>query len=89
MANKTNCTKNGIKYYKVYLELGRDSQGKRKRKEFYGKSKKEAEAKRDEYANGLKTGLNVDSRNVSIGKLMHMWLFEVVKSIKGYKSILI
>lgn len=49
------------------------------RKEFYGKSKKEAEEKRDEYLNGIKNGLNVDFKSVILGELMHSWLFEVLR----------
>lgn len=86
MANKTNVTKNGKKYYRVYLDLGRDSNGKRIRKEFYGKSKKDAEDKKTEYINGLKRGLSVDAENVSLGKLMHLWLFEVVRVSSDIKA---
>ena len=57
MANKTNCVKNGKKYYRVYLDLGRDSNGKRIRKEFYGVNKKDAEAKLEQYKDGLNAGL--------------------------------
>lgn len=49
------------------------------RKEFYGKSKKEAEDKKDEYLNGIKSGLNIDFKDACLGELMHLWLFEVVK----------
>ncbi|WP_039657605.1 tyrosine-type recombinase/integrase [Clostridium tyrobutyricum] len=86
MATKTNVIKNGIKYYRVWLELGRDSNGKRRQKEFYGRSKKEAENKRNEYMNGLKSGLNVDAKNVSLGELMYLWLFEVIRISKDIKA---
>lgn len=79
MAKKTNYSKNGNEYYRVTVTIGRDSNGKLIRKEFYGKSKKEAEAKRDEYLNGIKNGLNVDYKNVCLGELMHTWLFEVMR----------
>ncbi|WKV08156.1 hypothetical protein Q2T46_11525 [Thermoanaerobacterium sp. CMT5567-10] len=79
MAQKTNYTKNGNEYYRVTATIGRDSEGKLIRKEFYGKGKKEAEAKRDEYLNGIKNGLNIDFKDVILGELMRTWLFEVVK----------
>ncbi len=79
MARKTNYIKNSIEYYRVTATIGRDSSGKLIRKEFYGKSKKEAEDKRDEYLRGIKSGLSVDHQNVTIGPLMHTWLYEVVR----------
>lgn len=79
MARKTNYVKNGIEYYRVTATIGRDSSGKLIRKEFYGKTKKEAEAKRDEFLKGIKNGLNPDYQNALLGPLMKTWLFEVVR----------
>lgn len=79
LARKTNYSKNGKEYYRVTATFGRDSDGKPNRKEFYGKSKKEAEDKRDEYKNGIKSGLDLDYKNVYMGELMHSWLFEIVR----------
>lgn len=79
MATKTNYTKNGTDYYRITASIGRDSNGKLIRKEFYGTGKKDAENKRDEYLNGLKNGLNVDFKNVSLGNLIHSWLFEKIR----------
>lgn len=80
MATKTNCNKNGVKYYRVYLELGRDSKGNRVRKEFYGKSKKEAEEKLEKYKNGLNIGLSNDYDKLVLGNVCKLWLFEKVKN---------
>ncbi|WP_434302627.1 tyrosine-type recombinase/integrase [Clostridium botulinum] len=80
MAVKTNCEKNGKKYFRVTASLGRDAKGKLIRKEFYGSSKKEAENKRDEYLNNIKNGLNMDYKNIVLGELMHSWLFEIMKN---------
>ena len=79
MAVKSNYAKNGNEYYRVTATIGRDSNGKPIRKEFYGKGKKDAESKRDEYLNGLKNGLNLDFNTTSLGKLIYVWLFEVVR----------
>jgi integrase len=79
MAVKTNYSKNGIDYYRVTASVGRDSAGKLIRKEFYGKSKKDAENKKDEYLDGLKNGLNINFKEATLGRLMKSWLFEVVK----------
>lgn len=79
MPAKTNCKKNGSSYFRATATVGRDSNGKLIRKEFYGKNKSEAEAKRDEYLLGIKNGLNIDNRNILLGKLMHTWLFETIR----------
>lgn len=79
MAVKTNYSKNGSEYYRVTATIGRDSNGKPIRKDFYGKGKKDAESKRDEYLNGLRNGLSRDFKEMTIGKLFHSWLFEVVR----------
>lgn len=85
MAVKTNYAKNGNDYYRVTATIGRDSNGKPIRKEFYGKGKKDAEAKRDEYLDGLKKGLTIDYKTVTLGKLMYSWLFEIVRVSKDIK----
>lgn len=80
MARKTNIEINGIKYYRMTAVVGRDGNGKIIRKQFYGKDKSDAEKKKNEYLNGIKNGLNVNFQDVTLGKLMHLWLFEVMKS---------
>ncbi|HID0817714.1 site-specific integrase [Clostridium botulinum] len=79
MGRKINYVKNGKEYYRVTVSIGRDSNGKLIRKEFYGSSKKDAENKRDEYLDNIKKGLNVDYKNTVLGELMHSWLFEIVR----------
>ena len=58
MAVRTNYEKNGKNYYRVTATIGKKADGKPIRKEFYGKSKKEAESKKEEYIKGLNLGLN-------------------------------
>lgn len=79
MAVKTNCTKNGSSYFRTTATVGRDSDGKLIRKEFYGKSKSESESMRDAYLLGIQNGLNIDTKNILLGKLMHTWLFETIR----------
>lgn len=79
MANKTNCVKNGIKYYRISATVGKDANGKAIRKEFYGKNKSDAETQRDEYLNNIRNGLSIGYDKIIFGKLMRTWLFEVSK----------
>ncbi|MDU5724159.1 tyrosine-type recombinase/integrase [Clostridium butyricum] len=77
MAVKTNYAKGKSKYFRVSAVLGKDCNGKKIIKEFYGKSKSEAEEKKNKYLNGVADGLSIDVDNISIGELMRMWLFEI------------
>lgn len=79
MAKKTNCTKNGKDYYRISITIGRSSNGKLIRKEFYGSSKKEAEKKRDEYLNNINQGLDIDYNKKQLSESMILWLNEYVK----------
>ncbi|MHC1684928.1 MAG: tyrosine-type recombinase/integrase [Clostridiaceae bacterium] len=79
MAVKTNCVKNGSKYYRTTATVGRDIDGKPIRKEFYGTCKSDSEAKKEEYLDGLKKGLNSEFMNIVSGVMFHSWLYEVVR----------
>lgn len=79
MAVKTNCIKNGKKYYRITITLGRNSEGKLIRKEFYGNSKSDAEEKRDMYLNKINSGLSKDFDKLYLGKTMNSWLIDVAK----------
>ncbi len=87
MAVKTNYSKNGSSYYRVTATIGKDENGKLIRKEFYGKSKKEAEEKRDEYLINVRSGLAVDYQEHALGNLMKLWLFEVIKPNKAENTL--
>ncbi|MBV4429038.1 tyrosine-type recombinase/integrase [Clostridium tyrobutyricum] len=80
MANRTNCIRNGKKYFRLRVDLGRDSNGKRIRKTFYGQSKKDAENKLEKYKNGLNSGLTNDYDKLTLGNVCKLWLFEKVKN---------
>lgn len=79
MAVKTNCIKNGKEYYRLSITVGRNSEGKVIRKEFYGKSKSDAEKKRDEYMNKIKSGIFKDYDKLYVGNTVNTWLIEVVQ----------
>lgn len=78
MATKTNTRINNKDYYRVTVDLGRDSNGKRIRKQFYGKSKREAENKKLEFLEKYNSGIT--DKKLYMGETMHKWLFEVVKT---------
>ncbi|MDR1533315.1 MAG: site-specific integrase, partial [Clostridiales bacterium] len=71
---KTNYEKNGSKYYRVSKTIDGA------KKEFYGASKKEAEAKRDEYVKARSAGLAADYKGMALKDLMRLWLFEVLRA---------
>lgn len=78
MANKTNCVINGVPYYRI-----RKTVGKRLNKvgnevdivkAFYGKNKKEAEEKYNEYMK--RKALNLDSSKQYFGVMADRWINE-------------
>lgn len=82
MARKTNMEVNGQDYYRVRATVF-NKYGEKIAKAFYGKSKKEAEQKRDEYLEGISRGLFSDFDKVIFGEFYKEWLNNVVKiSIK-------
>ncbi len=86
MAVKTNYKKNGKEYYRVTATIGKKSNGNSIRKEFYGKNKKEAEQKRDEYLRNIANGLNTDYKSTKLVPLMELWLFEIIKPSNKVKE---
>ncbi len=86
MAVKTNYKKNGKEYYRVTATIGKKSNGNSIRKEFYGKNKKEAEQKRDEYLRNIANGLNTDYKSTKLVPLMELWLVEVIKPSNKVKE---
>jgi integrase len=79
MARKINTKINGSEYFRVTATVGRDSNGKAIRKQFYGNGRSDAESKRDEYLNNIKNGLNVNYKDMILGDLLQTWLFETVR----------
>lgn len=79
MAKKTNYTKHGIDYYRITATVGFDLDGKRIRKEFLGKSKKDATEKRDSYMESIKNGFNVGYEKLTFSEYFDDWLQVVLK----------
>lgn len=77
MAKKTNCEINGKKYFRISLTIGYDDNGKQKQKYFYGKTKKEAEDKKQEYLLNLNKGIT--NNKIYLSQALRSWLFEIVK----------
>lgn len=82
MPRKTNFTTtdangNVNQYFRVTATIGKKADGSPLRKQFYGESKKAAEAKRDEYLAGLKQGLSIDYQKNTFGKAFEHWLNHV------------
>ena len=93
MARKVNTIINNNSYFRVTAEIGKTSDGKRIRKQFYGKSQKEAEQKRNVYLEKINKGLSVNFDKVSLGEYMNEWLFTVerhklkLSSFNRYESL--
>lgn len=81
MAVKTNCNRsNGkYKYFRVSATIGRNPDGSPIRKDFLGKSQKEAIAKKDAYLAEINKGLIINYDKMTLGELMKIWLFDYIK----------
>jgi integrase len=79
MPRKTNFKVNGSEYFRVTATIGTKPDGTPLRKQFYGNSKKEAEAKRDEYITGIKQGLPVDFDKAIFRHVFETWFENVLK----------
>ncbi len=80
MAKKTNYTNaTGNEYFRTSLHIGYDANGKKIQKVFYGKSRKEALEKKQNYIDYELTSNNSTVKNELIGIVLHSWLFDIVK----------
>lgn len=86
MANKTNCTINGINYYRIRAKIGSNEYGKSIMKPFYGTGKKDAETQRDTYLDSIKAGLDMDLSKLTVAAAMKSWLFEVKRVDNDLKA---
>ena len=70
MAVKTNCTKNGIQYYRLHRKING------KYEDFYGLNKSEAEDKFQKRKQEAEIGL-IQNKNATIDTLIYKWLFQI------------
>lgn len=79
MASKTNCTKNGIPYYRIRRTVGKklNKQGLwvDDVKEFYGKNKSDAEAKYNSFRAKRSAGLSSDKQH--FGVMLDFYVYKV------------
>ncbi|MCL2215936.1 MAG: site-specific integrase [Defluviitaleaceae bacterium] len=87
MAKKTNTNINGTNYFRVTATVGRNPNGSLIRKQFYGESKKEAEAKRDEYMTSIKQGLSASFDKLTLNDAYHQWFESVHKPTLALSSV--
>jgi integrase len=83
MPRKTNFTAGNHDYYRTTATVGKKPDGSPLRKQFYGSSKKEAEAKRDEYMAALRQGLGVGYDKATFAIAFKHWLEHVQRHAIG------
>lgn len=77
MPKRTNCTKNGKKYYRISKIIGYDANGTPIKKDFYGDGLRDAKEKANDYINKLEMGYAIDFDKEIFGKVMKSWLFTI------------
>ncbi len=76
MARKTNfTTKEGNDYFRTRLFIGYDANGKKIEKTFYGKTRKEALEKKEDYK---RNNIGIDIVSSKTGSVIKEWLFNIV-----------
>ncbi len=70
MARKTNCTKNGIDYFRIHRKINGSYE------DFYGSNKSEAEEKYYKRKQEAEIGVT-QNKKLSVGILLHKWLFSI------------
>ena len=78
MPSKTNVTINHKQYYRTTVTVGKNPDGAAIRKQFYGKTKREAHSKRDAYLQKVQTGLIPGSGTLKFGPHFHQWYQQVL-----------
>lgn len=82
---KTNTSISGYNYYRTKLTVGYDNKGKPISKQFYGKTKTEAENKKKEYSKAIESGINPDLAAETLSRAMYSWLWNIERH-SGNKS---
>jgi len=86
MPRKTNFTANGSDYFRVTATIGKNPDGSPIRKQFYAPSKKEAQAKKDEYMAHIKNGLAVNFDKDDFGTTFKVWLEDIYRPSMSQSS---
>lgn len=84
MANLTNCTKNGIQYFRLNAIVNKNPDGSYNRKDFYGSGKKDAEQKCEEYKRQLKNK-TLSLKDETLSKIMHSWIYDTMRMNSNIK----
>ncbi|WP_324823098.1 site-specific integrase [Sinanaerobacter sp. ZZT-01] len=88
MASKTNCIKNGIPYFRIRRTIGKKLNNKGlwvdDIKEFYGKNKKEAEAKYEEFKKKRHAGLS--SEKQFFGIMSDFFVYSILMNDSRFSS---
>ena len=74
-----------MEYLRTTLTLGYDSQGTQIQKQFYGRTKGEAEEKKQNYVFMLENGINPDLGIITLDKTVYEWLWNIER-YSGNKS---
>jgi len=82
---KVNTTINGKEYFRTTLTLGYDSSGTQIQKQFYGRTKGEAEEKKQNYIYMLENGINPDLGILTLDNAINEWLWNIER-YSGIKS---
>ena len=82
MAKKTNCTINGIDYYRLRVTIGYDRKGKDIIKNFYGTSKTDAETQKNKWMQDRALGINHINKRSSLSMAMYDWVWDILKFSK-------
>lgn len=77
---KTNTQVGDYNYFRTSLNIGYDKDGKPIKRQFYGKNKSEAEAKKKEYEKLLQEGINPDLASQTLLKSIHDWFWTIEKN---------
>lgn len=85
MAVKTNVNINGNEYYRIRVTVGKDKEGNDIIKNFYGKSKRDAENKRDKWLKDNLLGIDHISKKDSLSMAMYEWVWDVLR-VSGIKE---
>jgi integrase len=80
MAPKRNVEINNCKYYKITRVIGHSPDGKAIKKQFYGHTKADAEAKMKAFMSAINNGLPVGFDKMSLARDMGKWLDNVKRA---------